>query len=486
MNNHKLLFFIIYLSIIFSFLLFINLYYLEGIPHVPDEVAYLFMAKMFSLGHVIMPIPTSPEHFNFFPGILSVEKGMWLFQYPFGHPLLLTVGVFLGFPNLIPPLIGTLSILFLFLIIKKVYGLKTAYFLLPLPFLSPFFLENAASFMSHNTAVFYLVLSIYCVIRSLNSKHSILFILVSGICLGLLFNTRPLTSLSFLLLIIGIIVYKYQKKLSMLLWFLLGFCFLFILWLGYNSLTIGDMFQSSYYSVNKGLLPFENHEPISHFFSSRLENTKILFKNLGPMLFNWPSIITYGLLFVPFLAKKNTFWDNIFFLSLFSLPFAYFFYNGTFLMYGPRFWYEILPFIFILTARSFSVLYSYKAKSTLALFTLLATFSFLKLFAFIPTQDPDYFSLVSLPKLKGFNFTDARIKNEVKIKNIHNAVIFVKDCNGNWWCYGSVFSQNSPTLNTSIVYVKDLGEQNNIIREYFPAKSAYTIDYNTLELIKLR
>ena len=114
MNFKKILFFL-YLLCVFSFLLFINLFYLEGIPHVPDDAAYLFMAKEFASGHIIQPIPVSPQHFDFFPGILTLERGTWLFQYPFGHPFLLAIGVLIGFPNLIPPLIGTLTIFFLFL-----------------------------------------------------------------------------------------------------------------------------------------------------------------------------------------------------------------------------------------------------------------------------------------------------------------------------------------------------------------------------------
>lgn len=483
---YKLLF-ALYFTALFSFLLFINLYYLEGIPHVPDEAAYLFMAKIFATGHIMMPIPISPEHFNFFPGILSVEKGTWLFQYPFGHPLLLSMGILLGFPNIIPPLVGTLFIIIVFFITKEVFDKKTAIFVLPFPFLSPFFLENAASFMSHNTASFYLACAIYTIILSIKSKRFILLSFISGIFIGLLFNTRPLTSLPFLMLITIIIVFKHpQKKIHSLLNFFIGFIFLFLLWITYNYITTGNALISQYYFVNKDMLPFENQENPINFFSSRMNNTKILFNNLGPMLFNWSFYITYGLLFIPFITRKNTFWDNVFFLSLFTLPIAYFFYNGTFLMYGPRFWYEILPFVLILTARGLSIFYTYKKIPALLFFSFLITLSFLKLFSFIPTQDPDYFSLVSLPKLKGFNFTDARIINEVKIKNIHNAVIFIQECNGNWWCYGSVFPQNSPTLDTDIVYLKNLGDYTNQkVMRHFQGRSFYLVDYYNLDIKKI-
>lgn len=478
MSKYKL-FLGVYFSILFSFLLFINLYYLDGIPHVPDSVAYLFMAKMFATGHVILPIPISPHHFDYFPAILSIKEGKWLFQYPFGHPLLLVIGVLIGFPNLIPPIIGALFALFLFLIAKKIYNIKTAYFLLPLPLLSPFFLENASSFMSHNTAALYLVISFYCLILALKNRKN-LPMFMCGVFLGLLFNTRPLTSFPFLIIILLIIAFKLKPKMYFLFLFSLGFGFMLMLWLFYNYLTTGNIFTSQYYLTNKGMLPFDQQESLAMFLDGRFQNLKILFNNLGPVLFNWPAIVTYGILLVPFLLRKHTFWDIIFLFSLFTLPIAYFFYDGQFLMYGPRFWYEILPFIILLTARGFGLLYQRIPKTAVFIFAFLIFLSFARLFSFIPTKDPDMMSPLALTRLRGINVIDSRIIKEVKRKNIHNAVIFVEDCQGNWWCYGSVFPQNSPTLDTDIVYLKYLGYyKNQTAIKYFQGRSFYLIDYHS-------
>ena len=198
-NKFSILILSLYFCLLFFILLSINLIFFEGIPHVPDDVAYLFMGKMFASGHIIANIPIPNQFVDYFSEVLTVNKGAWLFQYPYGHPLLLAIGVLLGFPNIIPPLIGTLCIFILFFIAREVYDKKTALFLLPLPLLSPFFLENASSFMSHNTAAFYLVLSIFFIIK-FNKKGGRLSLLYAGILIGLLFNTRPLTSLPFLLI----------------------------------------------------------------------------------------------------------------------------------------------------------------------------------------------------------------------------------------------------------------------------------------------
>lgn len=471
-----------YFTLIFLTILFINLYYLEGIPHVPDDSAYLFMSKIFASGNIILPIPVSGKHVDFFPGILSVKNGTWLFQYPFGHPLLLSIGTLIRLPQIIPPLVGTLFIFLLFLIAKKVYSKKAAYFLLPLPFLSPFFLENSASFMSHNTAALYLTASLYTLIIALKTKKSFLFFL-SGIFLGLLFNTRPLTFLPFIFLF-PLVIFHFNKHMSSIkkfVFFIAGFSILFFLWLLYNKITTGNMLSSQYFFVNQDLFGIHENVSLDALLSQRIKNVLFLFNSLGPMLFNIPAIIVYALLIVP-LVKQPLFWDKFFFLCLFTLPFVYFFYNGTFIMYGPRFWYEILPFIFLLIARSLTILYAYRKKTTIVLLVIFSTISLASFLSIFPTHDPDFFSPLQVKKLRGFNFVDGRILTQVKKHNLHNAVVFVKPCGENWWCYGSVFPQNNPTLTTDIVYLKDMGQKNKKVKAAYRNRSFYTIDYYSLKL----
>lgn len=479
MQLYKKLLLAIHLVILFYFLLFINLYYLGGIAHVPDSVAYIFMAKMFASGHLITKIPVSPASFDFFSGVLNVSGGKWLFQYPFGHPLLLTIGELIHFPNIIPPLIGTLTIFLLFLTAKKLFGEITAFFLLPLPFFSPFFLENSASFMSHSTSAFYLTISLYFLLKSLDSDKKILFSLFSGFGIGFMLNTRPLSAIAFLPVLFFLILFKQKKrKLDSLLSFIIGFLFLVILWCLYNIATTGYPYSSEYYSVNNWLFGIPKNSSLLSFISERFKNVTKLFNNFGPMIFNWPQLISYFFIFFPLIFGKRNFWDRIFFISLFTLPIAYFFYDGTFIMYGPRFWYEIFPFVFLLSARSFGILFNENKIITTSLIVILGLVSFLRFFSILPTQNPDIFSPLSINDLVGFNFTDTRIIKTVRSKNIHNSVILVDDCDNNWWCFGSVLDLNSPQLNTDIVFAKNLGDANNkVIKDYFKNKNFYTYNY---------
>jgi hypothetical protein len=298
------------------------------------------MAKIFASGHLILPIPANPDHFRFFDGTLLVSGGMWLFQYPFGHPLLLAIGILLGIPNAIPPLVSTLTIFELVIIVSILYSRKTIFFLLPLPFISPFFIENSASFMSHTTAAFYLITSVLCIILALE-KHKYSLFFISGVCIGLLFNTRPLTALPFFVCAV-LLTYIKQKntkeRIPSLLSFLIGFGVLFLLWMVYNTYTTSSPFTSEYFEVNKSIFGFGQRVTLYQFINERLNNVLILAKNFFPVLYNLPQGITVLLLTGFLFFRRKISWDIIFFISLFLLPITYFFYNGVFLMYGPRFW----------------------------------------------------------------------------------------------------------------------------------------------------
>src|SRR4051812_14865126 len=110
----KTIFLVWYFVLVFLLLYSINTVFMSGIPHAPDEAAYIFMAKQFSSGLINAPIPFSPQHFNFFPELLDVNHGTWLFQYPIGHPILLALGILLGNISLIPPLVGTVCLILLY------------------------------------------------------------------------------------------------------------------------------------------------------------------------------------------------------------------------------------------------------------------------------------------------------------------------------------------------------------------------------------
>jgi hypothetical protein len=90
-------------------LLAINWVFVRHMPHVPDEVGYLFQAKIFASFHLYGHVPPLADHFAF-PGAIIEDHGRWFSQYPFGHPLFLAVGELVHAPWLVPPIVGALTV----------------------------------------------------------------------------------------------------------------------------------------------------------------------------------------------------------------------------------------------------------------------------------------------------------------------------------------------------------------------------------------
>jgi hypothetical protein len=82
---------------------FINYSYGDHMPHVPDELAYIFQAKLLSGFHLTAPVPPVAAVFDYFyPPFILVYHGHWTGVYPFGHPLMLAIGAKIGAMWLVP------------------------------------------------------------------------------------------------------------------------------------------------------------------------------------------------------------------------------------------------------------------------------------------------------------------------------------------------------------------------------------------------
>jgi 4-amino-4-deoxy-L-arabinose transferase-like glycosyltransferase len=182
---------------LFAFAVTLYLLYVLGshMPHVPDSVSYIFQAKILAAGHLTAPAPSVERAFAFFyPPLIAVDDGKWFSVFPFGHPLMLALGQVAGLIWLIPPALGAASVMLIADIGRRVYNLRTGLLAASLVATSPFFLMTASNFMSHNTAAFYLLLSLWCLTRI--ESRPLLYAMLSGLFFGLLFNTRPLTAVA--------------------------------------------------------------------------------------------------------------------------------------------------------------------------------------------------------------------------------------------------------------------------------------------------
>ena len=474
--NH---FWIINLSFIvmFFYLLVANIIYVQMIPHSPDSTAYLWASKYLAAGRLWLSPPS--EFFNFENQPVSI--GHWTILWPIGHPLILAICSFFHTVFIIPPLIGTLTLFFFYQILKSRFSVSISFISTLIFFFSPFFQMHAVTFMSHNTAAFLTTILIYFIFKYPSSPR-IFFIIISALALILLSQTRLYTALVLATSLgLDFIYHRFFPKKNFYLF--ISSCLLFsVIFLFINKFSYGSFFETPYRSINQSKTIFyDKNITLSRTLTDAVSNLQVLRLIIFPAL---PSLFFF-LIIVSFFNFKH------YKLSLFCLfnILALFCINLTFddpwgLFYGPRFWYEMIPFIFILVASALDFL-----SSKLINILILVLIGYFSIFGwtlnkFSLWKNMFFTTPTSLSGLKGFNYTDDRLIKIAQKLPTGKKLIFVKDCDSGWWCYGSVFSQNNIYFNSDLVWAKDLGsEKNQELINLYTSYKIYLADYEKSEII---
>ncbi|MBW1855421.1 MAG: glycosyltransferase family 39 protein [Deltaproteobacteria bacterium] len=434
------------------------------------------------MGKLYASLPLNKEFFDY-AHIINDNK--WYSQYPPGHSLLLMLGLFVGAPWLIGPLLGTLSLFIFYLLVKNIYGdHQITYLSSTLLLLSPFFLFMSSNHMNHTSTLFFIVLFLYFYTR-IFSSDSLTPAFFSGLSLGYAINIRPLTAVAIgIPFICNLLVCAYKKrevKMRKVLIFAVAVSLMVILLLLYNYLTNGNPllfgYQEKYYTL--GFLgDAQGWQPQPHTLKGGIINTSNNLIGLNQYLFEWPlpSLIFILILFSTSIRKNR--WDYLFLLSSLTLILGYFFYYHQDYIFGPRFYYSLTPFLIILTARGFLGIPHWLEKKRFNKRKIEASLYLLLLLCFLYTLS---FSLPSLVKKYSDDYwwvTD-KLHKTVKEQGITNAIVFI-DCwhppkikKPNLIYYGSGFQLNSPDLKDDVIYALDLKDKNIELMKAFPNRDYY-------------
>jgi len=180
----------------------------ERMPHIEDEIAYVWQAQAIAGGRLSVPTPAHPHSF-LVPFVVDYN-GQRFGKYPLGWPAALAVGVFFGAREWVNPLLAGLGVWLTYLLGKRLFGQPVGLLAALLTLTSPFFLMNSGSLLSHP---FGLVLSAAFALAWLDSwnpassrpsdpsreRAGKLATITAALALGLLAFTRPLTTLGVLL-----------------------------------------------------------------------------------------------------------------------------------------------------------------------------------------------------------------------------------------------------------------------------------------------
>jgi Dolichyl-phosphate-mannose-protein mannosyltransferase len=467
--------------------LFIARVILEGIPHVQDSVAYLWQAKTIATGRLWLELPPRPEFFEH--EFVLQTAGRWFSKYPPGAALALLPGVLAGVPWAVSPVLAALTLLLVYDVGRRAYGPGVGALAALLLALSPFFLFMSGTMMGHPFGLFLTMASLACAARASEGEGNLRAAAACGLALGLLAMTRALTALALLAPIGGwLLAHQAHRPLRLVQLALavgLGSAPAFVGWLWYNAAVVGDPTQNTmtqWWTFDRlGFGPDVGMHG-GHDLPRGLTNTRANLSELNRHLFGWPFYLTLAASMVPLLAPGRSRWDWWLGAVTLATTGAYVFWWADGIMYGPRYFYEAIGALALLSARGLAILAaalgpvrgstgaaagSY-AVACLAAGLLVAH----NLLLYLPPQ---------LTGHRGYNGIDRSRLDAVERAGLRDALVFVTEGPTGWQGYGSVFPANSPHLDGPVVYARDLGDgRNRELLRLFPGRRGYVLTGPTL------
>jgi 4-amino-4-deoxy-L-arabinose transferase-like glycosyltransferase len=449
----------------------------DAMPHLEDEGAQYYQAKVFASGRLVGQATEVQGSFDF-PFILHQEDRLFS-KYPPGFALLLAPGMLAGLPWLVNPLLAGLGILGVYLLGRDLFDEHTGLLAAALGVISPMMLMLSGTFLAHTASLAVLTLAAWTFLRARrpDEPHPRRFALACGGLFGLGLLTRPYTAVAigapFVLLALVDVVHSPRQRLSLYMWMAAAFALVGALLPLYNWAAAGSPFTNTYTlwwpydSVGFG--PF--HGPQGHDWARAEGNFKFDYPIFSQTLLGWPIwkgvpivwiVVGLGLALRPW--KKRDWGLALPAVALVGAHLAYWANSGG--LYGVRYYTEAAPFLWLVAARGLLKLSAWTWPRRLVELLL-------------PVWMLWGLMTVTLPRfLEGrslYNINRQRA-NQVDAAHLHGALVFVVA--SYWTDYANLNWLNPPDLeHGDVIFAYSLGEvQDQIVLANFPGKTAYRYD----------
>ncbi|MEP6549661.1 MAG: hypothetical protein ABJB95_00690 [Gemmatimonadales bacterium] len=166
---------------------------LDGKPNLIDAMVQLAHARFVAAGHMGGPVDALSEFWHL-PNSIATQNG-WVSQYPPGFVVLLGLGMRLGAPQLVGPVLVGVTVFFTALAAERLFPddrvvARLGALMLAL---SPFMLGLSGAYMNHIGAAAFISIAVYAAVRS-RDTGSVLWAALAGAAVGAVFSIRPLTA----------------------------------------------------------------------------------------------------------------------------------------------------------------------------------------------------------------------------------------------------------------------------------------------------
>lgn len=455
----------------------------ERLPHLEDEVAYLFQAKTMAIGRLTVPSPSSPDSF-WTPFVLDFQ-GQRFGKYPPGWPAVLSAGVLTRTPWLVNPLLAALAVYLVYRLGQTLYDGRTGLLAAVLALTSPLFLVLGGSYLSHLASLVWLLLfSLWFVWVAQGRGWP--FALGAGVALGMAFMTRSMTAMAYAVpfaayslvqivqrrqphwthyLLVALSGAGVAALLPAYQWHVTGDPWLnpYLLWWPYDRLGFGP---------GIGAMP-GGHSPFYAWINLEQDLSRAATDVLG-----WPGLswlpLALGLALRP---RRPRDWALP--LPFLCLAVAYLFYwiGSPARLWGPRYYFEGFGGLWLLGAVGLLKVWDRaKSKHTWARPALLATLVIVvsgSLAVNLPTR---------MGEAHGFYGISRTQLEPIEQADLRDALVFVYA--DRWLEYGAMLAEMSPTLDDSVVYARGSGpEADAAVMAEYPGRAVYYLVDGQLDTV---
>lgn len=338
-------------------------------PHVPDEVVYLLHARYFAEGLLTMPLPSVPAGFNL--DLMTYEADRWFSPVPPGWPAVLAIGVRLGVPWLVNPVLGAVTVVLAYLLVGRFGNARQARLATLLLAASPWFLFLNMSFMTHAISLACALAAALGIAVSREDGRS-WPALLAGFAVGMVSLVRPLEGLICAVLL-GFWSLGARGRTIRLLpsaSLVVGTAGVAFMVFPYNQALSGSprvfplmAYIDKYYvpgsndlgfGANRGLGwggldPFPGHGAIDVVVNHALNTAQVNIELLG-----WPlgavALVTLPFLFSASGRRRSDWWMALSIIAVSGAHALYWFSGGP--DFGARYWYLIIFPCCVLAARA--------------------------------------------------------------------------------------------------------------------------------------
>lgn len=472
----------------------------HAIPHITDEVAYYFQARVFAEGRLWAPVPEDQEFFKH--EHLIMKDGRWFSKYPPLFSAVLAVALKLGPFWLANPFIGALAAVVLFLLLRRLLGTGWALAGWGLLISSPTFLFMGGNMMAHMLTALFLWLFALLVLYGMEKDRWWIHLL-AGAFLGAAAATRPYSALLFAVpfgvwLAVRWVAARPLVFPKALLLIAAGALPCLGVYFGWQSLVVSGATPSlnlydAYHAADtlgfgadKGKGWYTTWGTYGHTPAKALRSVYNYLEYFSRDMFGWPLRLSLCLATVPFLLRRKEDGALPLVLGAVFLLFVVghmLYWAAWYIFFGVRYWFCAFPGLVILSAMGMRRLLERQdagsaeaggvRTGSAALGVVVCGMVAWNLAAHLPDR---------LKEGPNYGNTSDRLQKEVAARNLHKAIVFVETRE---LVFNDGFWMNDPFMKSDVVFAMDLGDKNRELVARHPGWTAYRWDKRNLVEIPL-